>query len=52
MGGSHLDQAAAVVNEHAFRLPPPGLRDLVSGYIGFRQAGVERPATGGCRRPS
>ena len=41
MGGSQLDQAAAVVNEHAFRLPPPGLRDLVSGYIGFRQAGVE-----------
>jgi AraC-like DNA-binding protein len=35
------DATGELVNEHAWRLPPPGLRGFVDDYVGFRQAGVE-----------
>jgi AraC-like DNA-binding protein len=40
MDGS-AEAIGEVINEHAWHVPVPALRDLVDSYVGFRQAGVE-----------
>jgi AraC-like DNA-binding protein len=44
--------AGAVVDEHAWHVPPPELRPFVSGCAGFRQAGVEPTRHRGLPSPS
>ncbi len=39
MSGSAI-ATSAVVNEHAWHVPAPGLQDFVDSYVGYRQAGV------------
>jgi AraC-like DNA-binding protein len=52
MTGTAVVVTAEVVNESAWRVPAPGLRDLVDAYVGFRQAGVEPARHRGVPSPS